>query len=116
MAFNPFVTFQKNRRFWMAAILMICMVSFVFCTGLKGDMAERFYWLIGYKGATAFTLDGRSYTTQQVHQLRDQRNLANKLMMNCSDMAFKKLSKLIYDIEKATRAPRPTNKKLAGNS
>lgn len=100
MAFNPFVTFQKNRRFWMAAILMICMVSFVFCTGLKGDMAERFYWLIGYKGATAFTLDGRSYTTQQVHQLRDQRNLANKLMMNCSDMAFKKLSKLIYDIEK----------------
>src|SRR5262245_58573846 len=100
MAFNPFVTFQKNRRFWMAAILMICMISFVFCTGLKGDMAERIQWLLGRGGPTAFTMDGRTYSNQQVNQLRDQRTLANRLMMTCADMAFKKLSKHIYDLEK----------------
>lgn len=107
MAFNPFITFQKNRRFWMAAILMICMVSFVFCTGLKGDMAERLQWMLGRRGDPAFRLDGRTYTTQQVYELRTQRKLANKLMMNCADMAYKKLQKAFFDLQ---------NKKDTGNA
>src|ERR1051325_6623370 len=99
MAFNPFVTFQKNRRFWMAAILMVCMVTFVLCTGIKGDMADRILTVFGRGGATVFSIDGHNFTTTQVYQLRDQRNLANKLMMNVADMAFKKLNKLIFDLE-----------------
>ena len=100
MAFNPFITFQKNRRFWMAAILMICMISFVFCTGLKGDMAERFQWMLGSRGDPAFRLDGRTYTTPQVRELQMQRKFANKLMMNCADMAFKKLQTEFFELGK----------------
>ena len=36
MAFHPLRTFQKNRRFWMAAILLMCMATFVLCTGIQG--------------------------------------------------------------------------------
>ena len=111
MAFNPFVTFQKNRRFWMAAILMICMVSFVFCTGLKGDMAERIQWMFGGRGASAFTLDGRTYTVPQLHELRKQRNLANKLMMNSTEMAFRKLSKEMFDMSKQPDGGKPDEAK-----
>jgi hypothetical protein len=102
MAFNPLHTFQRNRRFWMAAILMICMISFVFCTGMKGDMAERIQWLLGVggRGSSAFTLNGRSYSTKELHDLRMQRNLANKLLQSCSEMAFKKISKELYEADK----------------
>lgn len=106
MAFNPFVTFQRNRRFWMAAILMICMISFVFCTGLKGDMGERLGWMFsGSRGDTVFKLDGRSYGAQQVRELRLQRKLANKLMLNCSDAAFKKVQKEFFELGKKKEGP-----------
>ena len=81
MAFNPFITFQKNKRFWMAAILMVCMVTFVFCTGMKGDMQDRFIQLFsGRSGPTVFSLDGRSIGAKDLTDLKMQRNLANDFM------------------------------------
>src|SRR5438045_3722901 len=41
MAFNPFASFQKNRKYWMAAVLLMCMITFVLCTGVGGDLIER---------------------------------------------------------------------------
>ena len=100
MAFNVLHTFQKNRRFWMATILMVCMVSFVFCTGMKGDMAERLSNMFSGKGTAVFQIDGHTYGTQQLYELRTQRNLANKLLINCSDMAIKKLNKQFFELDK----------------
>ena len=37
MAFNPFTAFQKNKKFWMAAVLLITMVTFIFCAGNAAD-------------------------------------------------------------------------------
>ncbi len=97
MAFNPSHTFQKNRRFWMAAILMICMVSFVFCTGMKGDMAERFGWLFGRRGTVVAVVGGRNVSSQDLYDLKMQRNVANEFMRNCTEIAFKKVSKIAFE-------------------
>ncbi len=97
MALNPFSTFQRNRRFWMAAILMICMVTFVFCTG-RGDMGDRIQGWLGRGGASAFTIDGKSYDSVKLHNLREQRNLADKLMKNTAEMAFQEVSKRLHDM------------------
>lgn len=97
MPFHPTHTFQKNRRFWMAAILMICMVSFVFCTGMKGDMAERLTYIFGHKGTPIATVNGHNITSQQLQDLKMQRSVANEYMRNCVELGFKKVSKLFFE-------------------
>ena len=102
MAFNPFITFQKNKRFWMAAILMVCMISFVFCTGMRGDMSEKIPQWFGFgRGGTAvFEVAGRSYTRKDLDDLKAQRNMANAYMKQCADIAFKNVSKELYNMHK----------------
>src|SRR5260370_28016027 len=100
MAFNPFITFQRNKRFWMAAILMICMVSFVFCTGMRGDMSERIPRLWGSTGPAVIEIDGRSISRRDLENIRTQRNLANIFMKHCADMAFKNVSKRWFEENK----------------
>src|ERR1700730_1176194 len=41
MAFNPFTSFRKYQRFWMATVLLLCMITFVLCTGVGGDLSQR---------------------------------------------------------------------------
>src|SRR5437870_13379004 len=43
MPFNPFSRFRKYQKFWMATILLVCMVTFVLCTGLCGDLTQ---WIL----------------------------------------------------------------------
>src|SRR5215475_15401489 len=100
MAFNPLHTFHKNRRFWMFAILFVCMISFVFCTGLKGDMADRFGWMLGGRGSRIGTVGGRSVTTQQLYELRAQRNAANDFMLTLNQLALKRVNKAFYELGK----------------
>ena len=111
MAFHASHTFQKNRRFWMAAVLMICMVSFVFCTGMKGDMLERFLHLTGRTGPAVATIGGHNVSSRDLFDLKTQRNVANEFMRNCTEIAFKKAAKIAYeedrrkdDKKRATRA------------
>ena len=89
MAFNPFTTFQKNRKFWMAAILMICMVTFVFCTGMKGDMSDRIIQMLGRKGPPVAEVGGHNVSITELYDLRTQRNMANQFMMRCAEAALK---------------------------
>jgi hypothetical protein len=100
MAFNPFITFQKNKRFWMAAILMICMISFVFCTGMRGGMEERIPGWFGRSGPAAIEINGRSYSRRDLENLKTQRNLANTFMKNCADLALKNVSKRWFEERK----------------
>ncbi|HZZ77396.1 MAG TPA: hypothetical protein VFE62_02695 [Gemmataceae bacterium] len=99
MAFSPLHTFQKNRRFWMAVILGICMISFVFCTGFKGDMADRLQWI--WRGGTVVAVVGNSNVTREdLVKLKEQRNVANEFMRNCNEIVLKKVSKLHFESEK----------------
>jgi hypothetical protein len=97
MAFN---TFHKNRRFWMAAVLMICMISFVFCTG-SGDMAEKITrWTGNRGGPTIASIDGRSISRRDLDELRTQRNLANTFMKHCADISYKNVSERFFELKK----------------
>jgi hypothetical protein len=102
MAFNPFVTFQKNKRFWMAAILMVCMVSFVFCTGMRGGMEDFFQKYTRSSGPTAVSIDGRNISRRDLEELRMQRNLANAFMKNCNDIAYKNTVKMFAEMHRRT--------------
>ena len=66
MAFNPLNTFHKNKRFWMAAILMVCMVTFVFCTGSKGGMEDWIQNTFGRRGTAFLTINGTKYSEQDM--------------------------------------------------
>ena len=103
MAFNPLNTFHKNKRFWMAAILLICMISFVFC-GFKGDFGEKLSaWVSGRgTGPAIVTIDGRSVSDKDLGDLKMQRNLANAFMRNCAEISRKNLAKIFFDERKVT--------------
>jgi len=47
MAFNPFTSFRKHQKVWMASVLLLCMVTFVLCTGVGGDLSERLLRMFG---------------------------------------------------------------------
>ena len=91
----------------MAAILMICMVTFVFCTGIKGDMQDRLLALIRPRGTAVATVGGHSVTREDLQKLKMQRNLADEIMRRCADHAFKTLQEKIFELSKDTKNDGP---------
>ncbi|MCS7046319.1 MAG: hypothetical protein NZO58_08185, partial [Gemmataceae bacterium] len=62
MAFNPFTNFRKYQKFWMAAILLVCMVTFILCTGTgTGDLSDRILRWVGGRGQVYTTIDGAKF-------------------------------------------------------
>ncbi len=72
MAFHPLRTFQKNRKFWMASILLVCMVTFVLCTGLQGgDFGTWLLELFGRsRGPLVVTIGGKSYYQRDIDDIK----------------------------------------------
>jgi hypothetical protein len=79
MAFNPFATFQRNKKFWMAMMTLLAMVTFVFCTGM-GDMQDRIIRWFGSRGPTVMKVAGTSFSSYDLHRLRDERAAVNQFM------------------------------------
>jgi hypothetical protein len=101
MAFNPFVTFQKNQKFWMAAILLLCMITFVFCTGLGGsDLGERLIYWLKKRGPTLVALNGQNLTYEDFARLRVQRRMVNEFMRQCADVAVKDITQKMQEFAK----------------
>ncbi len=103
MAFNPFVSFQKNQKFWMATILFLCMTTFVFCSGTGGDFGDKISKWLRPRGSAVAYLDGKLYRND-LYELRTDRNLANEMMRKCADLALKNVSKHYAD-----EAAKPVN-------
>ena len=61
-------TFQKNKRFWMAAVLMICIISFVFC-GMP-QVNDQIMSSFGRSGDTIATIGGKRITSKQLGALK----------------------------------------------
>jgi hypothetical protein len=109
MAFNPFTTFQKNQKFWMATILMVCMVTFVFCTGSRGDVSDFIMKILRRStGSTVVTIAGHSYSSFDLSMLRDQRNIVNDFMRACSDITIHNINDTLHKLQEM---PIPTEEK-----
>ena len=80
MPFNVYAGFVKYRRFWMAAILLLCMITFVLCTGSKGDFSDRVLGWIRKPGTQVGSVDGSAIHREEIDKLKSQRNLANDFM------------------------------------
>src|SRR5262245_9327665 len=92
MPFDPFHTFIKSKKFWMAMATLLCMVTFVLCTGVGGDLSERLLNLFrGRGGNVVAKLDGRSIYASELHDLKDQRLLAEKVMRKAYEIIDRKI-------------------------
>lgn len=97
MSFNN--TFQKNKRFWMAAILMVCIITFVFC-GMPAINEDFIGRIFNRGGDTVAKIGGKSVNSKQLHALKAQRELADHLMKFCVTEAFNKISKTLAEEQK----------------
>src|SRR4051794_19830450 len=82
MAFNPFQSFRKHQKYWMAGAVLVCMVTFVLCSGgVRGvgleDVLMRWF---GNRGEEIVRINGRSYYYSELDELKKQRNIANDYM------------------------------------
>jgi hypothetical protein len=102
MAFHPLRTFQKNRKFWMATILLVCMVTFVLCTGFSGgDFGDWLLRILGRnRGDEVTRIDGHSIYRQDLDELKAQRDLANDYMRKATRFVISQLKMRIEDAGK----------------
>ncbi len=85
MAFNPFHAFRKHQKVVFAALTIICMLTFVLASGVKGG-GDFFSALQGMIGSQAHrievaTLYGEKLYRDDIIQLREQRRQANRYMV-----------------------------------
>jgi hypothetical protein len=96
MVFNPFTSFRKYQKFWMAAILLVSMVTFVLCTGVQGDFSD---WVLSKfrkkQGPIFAKLDGESIYQQDMDLIRRQRNVANEFMRRSIEIVMNRADSII---------------------
>lgn len=92
MAFNPFHKFRKHQKVIFAGLTILCMLTFVACSGLSGDAGS---WLTQLFGGTArdpviAEVYGKKVTFKQMRELARQRLIANTYMMEATKAAVQK--------------------------
>jgi hypothetical protein len=103
MAFNPFRNFQKNRKYWMAGVLLMCMLTFVVCTGVGGDLSERILQIFNARaqGEEILKLNGRTVKEKELRDLKERREIAQKFMSKLMDFGIDRLKNAIEAETKA---------------
>jgi hypothetical protein len=98
MAFNPFRFFRKHSKVLMGASVILCMVTFVICSGTgRGGFFEglalRFADLFGRtsKVPKVTTLYGSTVDARELDQLRQQRRIAEEAMRIATSKALQDL-------------------------
>jgi hypothetical protein len=96
MAYNPFHSFRKYQRFWMASILLLCMVTFVLCTGAQGDLSNLLLGIFSPRHGKAYAkLDGRQIYGDEMEVLKRQRNVANEFMQRAARLVLERADKVM---------------------
>lgn len=80
MAFNPFAGFAKYKRFWMGAVMILVMITFVLCSGTKGDMGDILLRVFRFGGTPVVSIDGSTYYRHDFDKIIKQRKVANDFM------------------------------------
>lgn len=109
MAFNPFSNFRKYRNFWMAAILLMTMITFVLCTGAgQGDLSDILQRLFRPGGSVYASIDGSSVRSQAFYELKDQRNIANEFMRSAAKFCIGRMDEILKpeNFKKAEQNPK----------
>lgn len=74
----------------MASILLLCIVTFVLCTGTQGDLSDLLIKVFANRsGKHLATAGGVKFYESELLQLKTQRNLADEFMRKCTDLAIK---------------------------
>lgn len=77
--------FRKHQKAWLAGLTILCMVTFVMCSGfsagsnLLGSFGVMFG--AGRKAEVVATMYGKDVYAREIQQLRNQRRLANQYML-----------------------------------
>src|SRR5262249_40981782 len=96
MAFNPFTSFRKHQKFWMAMMTLMAMVTFVLCTGVGGDLSERFInYFRGPGGPAIAKIDGRDIYQKELEDLKQQRQLAERYTRRAMEIHEQNLSEVL---------------------
>jgi hypothetical protein len=107
MAFSMISHFRKYQKFWMAAILLMCMLTFVLCTGTAGDFGARVEALFRSRhGAEAATLNGTTLYLKDLEDLRTRRNIADLYMRNAARFSVKRLDEGLLNMDKIPQQQR----------
>jgi hypothetical protein len=91
MAFNPFHSFRKHQKAIFAGLTIICMITFVFSSGMSGggDFFSEIQRLVGLRRAAEVArLYGQSFDDRKIFDLRQRRELANQFMLSAFHRAF----------------------------
>jgi len=100
MAFNVFSSFRKYQRFWMAAVLLLCMITFVFC-GFRGDFNDLLTMFGGgRRGSPVAKLNGYSIYRKDLEDLRTRRNVADIFMRTATRFAIHQLDEYLKNLDK----------------
>jgi hypothetical protein len=87
MAFNPFRAFRKHQKVMFAALTILCMMTFVLCGSIGGDLGERIVSLFRGRAGQVATLYGKAIDYRDLNHVRYQRQLANAFMATAIERA-----------------------------
>jgi len=98
MAFNPFAGFAKYKRFWMGAVMILVMITFVLCTGTRGGMDEFLLGKFRFGGTPVASIDGTTYYRQDFDLLLKQRKVANDYMRLYAKILIDEISNRLRNV------------------
>jgi hypothetical protein len=100
MAFNPFASFRKYQKYWMAGAVLVCMVTFVLCSGgIRGTgLDDLLMWITRRKGDEYARINNRRYNYEDLQELKNQRNLANDYMRELTKVAHDRMVNIVKQI------------------
>src|SRR5712692_10644470 len=104
MAFNPMRGFRKHQKAWFAGLTILCMVTFVMCSGIGAgsSILESLGLMIGARsrGDVVASLYGKESVARQIVDIRMQRRLANQYMDSITNVAREET---IQSVKEATK-------------
>jgi hypothetical protein len=99
MAFSLIHNFRKYQKFWMASILLLCMITFVLCTGVGGDLSDFLIKMFGTRrGTPVAQVNGYNVYLKELEDLRLRRNVADVFMRSATRLAIEGLEKRLKDL------------------
>jgi hypothetical protein len=101
MAFNPFHGFRKHQKVFMAGLVLVAMITFIFSFGAGDFFSQATGWFRTTTSPKAFKLYGKDVTIRELEQLRTQREIARRYLGGALQTAMSmRENELRKDIEK----------------